>query len=102
MASSLPEVSQKKKNDLILLIASGPLVRSFRFSGVALENGEKMMKEKIHTVFTQPKEQPWLHCLQPPVSSHSRTSVSVILDVPEATIHTPPKHTVPPRNKAFS
>lgn len=67
VASSLPEVSQKKKNDLILLIASGPLVRSFRFSGVALENGEKMMKEKIHTIFTQPKEQPWLHCLQPPV-----------------------------------
>ena len=66
VASSLPEVTQKK-NDLILLIASGPLVRSFRFSGVSLENGEKMMKEKIHTIFTQPKEQPWLHCLQPPV-----------------------------------
>ena len=109
VASSLPEVSQKKKR-LDLADCFGTFGSEFSSPGVALENWEKWWKKRYTPFLHSPKNNLGcivcsLRCLDSMfyvfgVQSY-RTSVSVILDVPEATIHTPPKHTVPPRNKGW-
>lgn len=83
-------------------------------SGRGFGKLRKMMKEKIHTVFTQPKEQPWLHCLQSPVFGFyvlcfwgpvipnlSFGDFGCLETCTRSNNTYPPKHTVPPRNKAL-
>lgn len=102
--------SHKKKKRLDLADCFGTFGSEFSSPGVALENWEKWWKKRYTPFLHSPKNNLGcivcsLRCLDSMFYvfgvQSSRTSVSVILDVPEATIHTPPKHTVPPRNKGW-
>lgn len=97
--------SHKKKNDLILLIASGPLVRSFRLRAWLWKIEKNDERKDTHRFYTAQRTTVfgfYVLCFWGPVIPNLSFGDFGCLETCTRSNNTyPPKHTVPPRNKAL-